>query len=58
MKPRFLISDSKGRYLFQLLSSNGKVLMRSQYYATKSSCRRAIESVRRSVPDAIIIPVN
>ncbi len=45
---RFEISvDKAGEYRFNLLASNGKVILSSEGYTRKGSCLNGVDSVRR-----------
>lgn len=40
-------TDKAGEYRFNLLASNGQVILSSEGYVRKESCLKGIESVRR-----------
>jgi uncharacterized protein YegP (UPF0339 family) len=43
-----------GRFRFNLLATNGKVIATSETYETKRACLAGIESVRKNAPNATI----
>jgi uncharacterized protein YegP (UPF0339 family) len=43
-----------GKFRFNLLSTNGKVIAPSETYETKRACLAGIESVRKNAPNATI----
>ena len=50
--PKFqLYQDKTGAYRFRLRSRNGKVLLFSQSYRTKSACLAGIQSVRQNAEE-------
>lgn len=51
-KGRFIIQvDRRGEHRFNLVASNGRVILRSEGYVREASCLDGIESVRRHVVD-------
>ncbi|MEX1132871.1 MAG: YegP family protein [Flavobacteriales bacterium] len=44
-------TDKAGEYRFNLLASNGQVILSSEGYVRKESCLKGIESVRRHSAD-------
>ena len=45
--PSFIIEKSKkDKFYFNLTAKNGQVILSSEQYATKSSCKNGIESVK------------
>ena len=49
-----IFKKASGFYVFTLTAANGVALMASFNYSTVANAERAIESVRRAVPDAVI----
>ena len=47
--------DKKGEYRFRLKAKNGELILASEGYTSKSSCKNGIESVRQNVVDATIV---
>jgi uncharacterized protein YegP (UPF0339 family) len=55
MAGKFVVKKgTTGKFRFDLLSTNGKVIAKSQAYETKRACMAAIESVRKNAPSATI----
>ena len=53
MSGRFVLKRGRtGKFRFNLLSANGKVVASSEAYETKSAALNGIESVRKNAPDA------
>lgn len=53
--PRFeLFRDKSGEYRFRLRARNGKVILASQGYTTRTACENGIESVRKNSVQAEI----
>lgn len=52
---KFVIKQSDAGYHFVLKASNGEVIATSQVYASKDSCKKGIESVKKNAPEAEII---
>ena len=51
--PKFEIyQDQKGGYCFRLLEKSGQMILESQAYTAKASCRNGIRSVKVNVPRA------
>lgn len=49
---KFVISKRKnGEFQFNLLATNGQIILTSEGYKVKSSCNNGIESVRRNAPN-------
>ncbi len=49
---KFVISKrSNGEFQFNLLATNGQVILTSEGYAAKASCLNGIESVRKNATD-------
>jgi uncharacterized protein YegP (UPF0339 family) len=42
-----VFTDRTGEFRFNLLASNGQVILSSEGYTRKASCQKGIESVRR-----------
>jgi uncharacterized protein YegP (UPF0339 family) len=55
MAAKYLIKKgSTGKFRFNLLSTNGKVIATSQAYETKRACLAGIESVRKHAAKAAV----
>lgn len=53
MAAKFAIKRAKnGKFYFNLLASNGEVVLTSQMYASKATAKKGIASVRTNAPDA------
>ena len=53
MAGKFTVSVGKnGKHYFALKAGNGEVILQSQGYASKESCAKGIESVRKNAADA------
>jgi uncharacterized protein len=53
MAAKFVLKrGTTGKFRFNLLSTNGKVIATSESYETKSAAMRGIESVRKNARDA------
>lgn len=44
--------DKKGEYRFRLKAVNGEIIVVSEGYTAKSSCKNGIDSVKRNAPDS------
>ena len=54
--PRFeIFTDKAGEFRFRLRATNGKEILASEGYASKESCHKGIDSVRKNAPDAKLI---
>ena len=54
--PKFEIYlDKKQAFRFRLKARNGEVILASEAYTAKASCRGGIESVRKNVQDAPVL---
>ena len=52
--PKFeMYTDKKGEYRFRLKARNGEVIAVSEGYTAKAGCINGIESVKKSVVDAV-----
>lgn len=49
---RFVIKTVSSGYLFDLLAANGQCIAVSEVYETRAACRRGIQSVVKSAPNA------
>lgn len=50
--PRFEIKkDKKGEFRFTLTAANGQVVLSSEGYKTKASCKNGINSVKKNCAD-------
>ena len=55
MPAKFVVKKgSTGKFRFNLLSTNGKVIATSEAYETKRACLSGIESVRKNAPNASV----
>ena len=50
--------DKAGKFRFRLKASNGQVIASGQGYASKESCLKGIESVRKNAPEASLVDVE
>jgi len=49
---KFVISKRRnGEYQFDLKAGNGRIILSSEGYASRSGCENGIESVRKNAPD-------
>jgi uncharacterized protein YegP (UPF0339 family) len=46
--------DAAGKYRFNLIAPNGRVIASSEGYDNKAGCLNGIESVKKNAPIAII----
>ncbi len=52
MAGKFELKQAKdGQYHFNLLASNGQVILQSEMYATKTNALNGIESVKKNAPE-------
>lgn len=49
---KFLVKETKTGVKFDLLASNGEVIVTSEVYKSESACSNGIESVRKNAPIA------
>ena len=50
--PKFEIyNDKKGEFRFRLKASNGEIILASEGYKAKASCKNGIESVRKNAAE-------
>jgi uncharacterized protein YegP (UPF0339 family) len=55
MAGKFVVKKgTTGKFRFDFLSTNGKVIAKTEAYETKRACMAAIESVRKNAPSATI----
>jgi uncharacterized protein len=55
MAAKFVLKKgSTGKFLFNLVATNGQVIATSEAYESKASAIKGIESVRRNAPNAEI----
>lgn len=53
--PKFEIyNDKKGEFRFRLKATNGEIILASEGYTAKASCKNGIESVKKNAPDAAV----
>ena len=50
--------DKAGKFRFRLKASNGQVIASGQGYASKESCLKGIESVRKNAREASLVDVE
>jgi len=51
-------ADKSGKYRFRLKASNGQVIASGQGYASKESCLKGIESVKKNAAEAPVVDVE
>lgn len=49
---KFVISQSRGGWRFNLKAGNGEIIAVSETYSSLDSCKNGAESVRKSAPNA------
>ena len=55
-QPKFKIKvNRQGYYYFELYAGNGQMLVKSEYYSSKSACENGIASVQRCAPIAEVV---
>ncbi|MBR2254807.1 MAG: YegP family protein, partial [Candidatus Methanomethylophilaceae archaeon] len=47
-----IYNDKAGEFRFRLKASNGEIILASQGYSSKASCKNGIESVKTNAPEA------
>ena len=53
--PKFEIyTDTAGEVRFRLKARNGEIILSSEGYKAKASCKNGVESVRKNAPEAMI----
>lgn len=52
---KFVIKTSEKGCHFVLKADNGEVIVTSQHYKSKDSCKKGIESVKKNAPTAEIV---
>lgn len=51
--PKFEIyTDKAGEFRFRLKARNGEIILSSEGYKAKASCKNGVESVRKNAPEA------
>lgn len=59
INPKFeLLKDDSGMFRFNLKAKNGQIIVSSEGYKAKASCRNGIESVKKNAVNAEIIIVE
>lgn len=54
--PKFEIFKQKdGQFRFRLKASNGEIILASEAYKAKDSCKNGIASVKKNAPEAAIV---
>ncbi len=49
--PKFeIFQDKRGSFRFRLKAANGEIIVTSEGYTAKSSCKNGIESVKKNAP--------
>ena len=57
--PKFEIYEDKaGEFRFRLKARNGEIILSSEGYKAKASCKNGIESVRRNVVNAEVVEIK
>lgn len=46
-----IFKDKAGEYRFRLKAGNGEIILASEGYEGKASCKNGIESVKKNAPD-------
>ncbi|MEM7182537.1 MAG: YegP family protein [Spirochaetota bacterium] len=46
-----IFKDKAGEFRFRLKATNGQIILASEGYKVKSSCKNGIESVKKNSPD-------
>ena len=52
-----IYKDKKGEFRFRLIAANGQVIATSEGYASKASCLKGIESVKKNAPNTDVVEV-
>ena len=50
--------SSNGKPFFNLMATNGQVIVTSQMYASETTMKNGIASVKRNAPDAVIVDLT
>ncbi len=50
--------DKSDKYRFRLKASNGQVIASGQGYASKESCMKGIESVKKNAAESPVVEVE
>ena len=59
VNPKFEIyTDKAEEFRFRLKASNGEIILASEGYKAKASCKNGIESVVKNAPDAEVVEVE
>ncbi|MDL2214353.1 YegP family protein [Clostridia bacterium OttesenSCG-928-O13] len=54
--PKFeMYEDKAGEFRFRLKATNGEIILASEGYKAKASCKNGMESVRKNAPDAEVV---
>lgn len=54
--PKFeIFTDKKGEFRFRLQAKNGEIVLSSEGYTTKASCKGGVESVVKNAKDGEIV---
>ncbi|MCL1896069.1 MAG: YegP family protein [Clostridiales bacterium] len=57
--PKFEIyTDKAGEFRFRLKASNGEIILASEGYKAKASCKNGIESVVKNAPESEVVEVG
>ena len=49
-----IYKDGKGEYRFRFRASNGEIMFSGEGYKQKASAVKAIESIKKNVPGAVV----
>ena len=52
-----IYKDKRGEFRFRLKASNGQNILASEGYKTKASCKKGIESIKRTAAKAQVVDV-
>ncbi|MBR6708412.1 MAG: YegP family protein [Clostridia bacterium] len=57
--PKYEIyNDKAGEFRFRLRAKNGQIILSSEGYGTKASCKNGIESIGKNAPDAEVVLIE
>ena len=51
---KFVVKQSKTGFVFHLKANNGEIVANSEVYNTKDACKKGIESVKTTAPEAAV----
>ena len=52
---KYVLSEAKNGYKFNLVASNGEIIATSEGYKSMDSCLNGVDSVKRNAPDAEVV---